>query len=146
MNYQAITSSDELWSKVRDYAEGCGWIAGKELAEHMDNNFFGDWERIVVATDGEKICGYCTAAKTDCIPNVPYTPYIGYLFVDEAYRGNRVSQQMICYAMDYLRSVGFHEVYLVSDHKNLYEKYGFHVIDRKMAPWGAEEKIYTQKL
>ena len=31
-------------------------------------------------------------------------------------------------------------------HKNLYEKYGFHVIDRKIAPWGSEEKIYMQEL
>jgi hypothetical protein len=32
------------------------------------------------------------------------------------------------------------KVYLVSDHENLYEKYGFRVIDRKTAPWGSEEK------
>ncbi|MDO4298341.1 MAG: hypothetical protein Q4C59_07700 [Lachnospiraceae bacterium] len=41
---------------------------------------------------------------------------------------------------------GFEEVYLVSDHVNLYEKYGFSVVDRKMAPWGEEEKIYWQRL
>ena len=47
--------------------------------------------------------------------------------------------------MDYLKSVGFDKVYLVSDHVNLYEKYGFRVIDRKIAPWGSEEKIYMQE-
>ena len=115
------------------------------MANTMDNNVFQDWERVVVAIDNEKICGYCTVAKTDCIPNVSYTPYIGFLFVDEAYRGNRLSQQIICYAMDYLKSVGFDKAYLVSDHENLYEKYGFRVIDRKIAPWGSEEKIYMQE-
>ena len=145
MNYKTITSSDELWYKVRNYAESCSWRAGKALANAMDNNTFQDWERVVVAIDNEKICGYCTVAKTDCIPNVPYTPYIGFVFVDEVYRGNRLSQQLICYAMDYLKSVGFKKVYLVSDHENLYEKYGFRIIDRKMAPWGSEEKIYIQE-
>ena len=145
MNYQSITASDELWCKVRNYAENCSWKAGKALANTMDNNVFQDWERVIVALDNGKICGYCTAAKTDCIPNVPYTPYIGFLFVDEAYRGNRLSQQIISYAMDYLKSVGFDKVYLVSDHVNLYEKYGFRVIDRKIAPWGSEEKIYMQE-
>jgi len=115
------------------------------LANTMDNNAFQDWERIVVAIDNERICGYCTVAKTDCIPDVSYTPYIGFMFVDEAYRGNRLSQQIIYYAMDYLKSVGFDKVYLVSDHENLYEKYGFCVIDRKIAPWGSEEKIYMQE-
>ena len=48
--------------------------------------------------------------------------------------------------MKYLKSIGFDKVYLVSDHENLYEKYGFKVIDRKMSPWGSEEKIYIQEL
>lgn len=146
MNIKTLTSADKLWSKVKKYAENCSWGAGKALAQMMDKGVFQDWERVVAALDGEEICGYCTIAKTDCIPNVDYTPYIGFLFVDEAYRGNRLSRQIILHAMDYLKSVGFEKVYLVSDHVNLYEKYGFQVIDRKMAPWGEEEKIYMQKL
>lgn len=146
MNIKTLTSADKLWSKVKKYAENCSWRAGKALAQMMDKGAFQDWERVVAALDGEEICGYCTVAKTDCIPDAEYTPYIGFLFVDEAYRGNRLSQQIILHAMDYLKSVGFEKVYLVSDHVNLYEKYGFEVIDRKMAPWGEEEKIYVQVL
>lgn len=41
----------------------------------------------------------------------------------------------------YLKTVGFDKVHIVSDHENLYERYGFHVIERKIAPWGSEEKI-----
>lgn len=145
MNFKAITSSDELWCRVRNYAESCSWRAGKSLANAMDENVFKDWERVIVVLDNEKICGYCTVAKIDCIPDICYTPYIGYMFVDEEYRGNRLSQKLIQYAMDYLKMVGFDKVYIVSDHENLYEKYGFKVIDRKMAPWGSEEKIYMQE-
>lgn len=36
-------------------------------------------------------------------------------------------------------------MYLVSDHENLYEKYGFRVIDRKIASCGSEEKIYIRE-
>lgn len=107
--------------------------------------YFNDWERVIVAVDNEKICGYCTVSKTDCIPDVDYTPYIGYMFVDEEYRGNRLSQKLIQYAIDYMKNVGYDKVYIVSDHENLYEKYGFRVIDRKTAPWGSEEKIYMQE-
>ena len=145
MNFKLITSSDELWCRVRNYAESCSWRAGKALANAMEHNAFNDWERVIVAVDNEKICGYCTVSKTDCIPDVYYTPYIGYMFVDEEYRGNRLSQKLIQYAMDYLKVVGFDRVYIVSDHENLYEKYGFEVIDRKIAPWGSEEKIYMQE-
>ncbi len=146
MNFKAITSSDELWRRVRNYAEGCSWRAGKALANRMDNNEFGDWESVIAAMDGEKICGYCTVSKTDCIPAADYTPYVGFIFVGEEHRGNRLSQRLIQYAMDYIETLGYNKVYIVSDHENLYEKYGFRVIDRKMAPWGSEEKIYMREL
>lgn len=146
MNLKMITSSDKMWSEVRDYAKDCSWDAGKSLANAMDNNLFTEWERVIVALDNQKICGYCTVAKTDCIPNVYYTPYIGYMFVGEEYRGNRLSQKLIQYSMEYLKSIGFDKVHIVSDHENLYEKYGFEIIDRKIAPWGSVEKIYMQQL
>ena len=145
MNFKTITSSDELWCSVRNYAENCSWRAGKALANAMDHNAFNDWERVIVALDNEKICGYCTVSKTDCIPDVYYTPYIGYMFVDEKCRGNRISQKLIQYAIEYIKKVGFDKVYIVSDHQNLYEKYGFRVIDCKMATWGSEEKIFIQE-
>lgn len=146
MNFRAITSSDALWNRVRDYAAECSWRAGKALANDMDNNVFVDWERVMVALEDDRVCGYCTVTKIDCIPDVNYTPYIGFLFVDEEYRGGRLSQKLIQHAEDYLKSVGFDKVYLVSDHENLYEKYGFRVVERKIAPWGAEEKIYVQEI
>lgn len=146
MEIKIITSSDDLWNRVKNYAENCSWKAGKSLADNMENNIFEDWERVVVALENENICGYCTVVKNDCIPNVHYTPYIGYIFVGEKYRGNRLSQKLIQYAMDYLKSIGFKKVHIISDHENLYEKYGFYVIDRKIAPWGSEEKIYVRKL
>lgn len=146
MDFKKITSSDELWNKVRDYAKSCSWGAGKSLADAMDKNMFTEWERVIIALENKKICGYCTAAKTDCIPDVYYTPYIGYMFVGEEYRGNRLSQKLIQYSMDYLKSIGFDKVYIVSDHENLYEKYGFEIIDCKTAPWGSVEKIYMQRL
>lgn len=101
---------------------------------------------MIVALHGNDIAGYCTVAKSDCIPNVSYTPYIGYLFVDEKYRGQRLSQKLISYAISYLQTLGFQRVFLVSDHENFYEKYGFKVIDKKTAPWGAVEKIYMREI
>lgn len=144
MTFTLLANSHELWDNVKEYAATCSWSAGKSLARDMENDIFSQWERVIVACEKQEICGYCTVAKTDCIPNLSYTPYIGYVFVDERYRSHRVSQRMILFAMDYLQKLGFHEVYLVSDHDNFYEKYGFSVIDRALSPWGSVEKIYHQ--
>ena len=145
MEFKTITSACKEWPRVAEYAQNCSWRAGKALADDMLHNRFTDWERVIVATEEDSIAGYCTVAKTDCIPHVTYSPYIGFLFVDEKYRGSRLSQKLIAYAMEYLKELGFKEVYLVSDHNNLYEKYGFEVIDKQVAPWGKEEKIYRKK-
>lgn len=146
MNFLSITSSDDMWKEVSQFAQNCSWRAGKSLSQNMSDNTFTDWERVIVALHENDIAGYCTVAKSDCIPNVSYTPYIGYMFVDEKYRGQRLSQKLISYAMSYLQALGFQQVFLVSDHENFYEKYGFKVIDRKMAPWGEIEKIYMREI
>lgn len=146
MNFLSITSSDDMWKEVSQFAQNCSWRAGKSLSQNMSDNTFTDWERVIVALHENDIAGYCTVAKSDCIPNVSYTPYIGYMFVDEKYRGQRLSQKLISYAMSYLQALGFQQVFLVSDHENFYEKYGFKVIDKKMAPWGEIEKIYMREI
>lgn len=146
MQINTITPSDRLWKKVEEYAENCSWRAGKSLSDKMKKHSFEDWERVVICFEDDDIYGYLAVDKNDCIPNISYTPYISYVFVGEEYRGNRISQKMIEFALSYLKSLGFDRAHIVSDHENLYEKYGFEVIDRKVAPWGALEKIYMRKL
>ena len=146
MEFDLLTPDHPLWERVADAAQNCSWSAGMALAQSMRSGALTGWERVIAAHFGSAVCGFCTVTRADCIPDVPYTPYIGFVFVDEAFRGKRLSQRMIRFAMDYLKSLGFQRVYLTSDHENLYEKYGFSVIDRKTAYWGAEEKIYMREL
>lgn len=146
MELKLITSESAEWNGVIEFADKCSWNAGKALASKMRQNNFEDWEHVIIAKNQENILGYCTVAKTDCIPELSYTPYIGFMFVSEEYRGNRLSEKLILFAMSYLKDLGFDKVYLVSDHINLYEKYGFEVIDKQLAPWGEIEKIYMREL
>jgi ribosomal protein S18 acetylase RimI-like enzyme len=142
MQIESLIDSDKLWQVVAEYAQNCSWKAGPALAKQMKGCLFSDWERVFAALDGDHITGFCTLAKTDCIPNIPYSPYIGFVFVGEQFRGNRISEILILSALAYAKERGFDKVYLVSDHVNLYEKYGFVKIDEKEAPWGAMETIF----
>ena len=108
MKFRLLDSTDHFWQIAKKYAENCSWRAGKNLAFLMKENQFSDWEKVIVVTENEDICGFCTVQKNDCIPDVSYTPYVSYIFVDE--------------------------------------KYGFVVIDRKVAPWGSVEKIYRKEI
>lgn len=135
---------DERWWEVASFANRCSWGAGLTLAKMMREARFKDWERVFAAVCDGRIVGYCAFLETDCIENVPYGPYIGYVFVDEQYRGGRLSEKMIRAAMAYAASQGFEKVYLVSNHVNLYEKYGFEKIDAKVDVWGNLETIFVQ--
>lgn len=138
-----LLPEDALWEAVAAFVEHCSWRAGPFLARQMREGGFTDWERVFVALAGPRIAGYCTFQKTDCIPGVPYTPYIGFVFVDEAFRGNRLSGRMVKAALQYAGELGFQTVYLVSGEIGLYEKYGFVKIDEKPDAWGRMEQIFS---
>ena len=114
------------WDKVADFAVHCSWRAGPHLAELMRNNQFADWERVIAAFSGDDPVGFCTLTAKDEMPDsCDFSPFIGFVFVSDAYRGMRISAQMIDAAAAYAGSLGFHTVYVTSDERGLYEKYGF---------------------
>lgn len=143
-----LTEKDALWKELAAYARDCSWRAGSGLARAMEQNAFTGWERVFAAVENSRIAGYCTLAERDCLPDVPYTPYIGFVFVGEPYRGKRLSRQLLKAAMGYAQKLGFEKVYLVSDHQGLYEKYGFVRVDEKPAPWNPEtmETVFMHRL
>lgn len=143
MDIKVLKYGDDLWELVINYAKNCSWGAGPFLSNQMQENGFLDWERVFVAIDGLQICGYCTLTKTDCIPDVEYTPYVGFMFVGEEYRGHRLSEQLIKQALKYAKTIRFEKVYLVSGEKDLYEKYGFVKIEVKKDFWGRLEQIFS---
>jgi N-acetylglutamate synthase-like GNAT family acetyltransferase len=144
LEIKTLTYCDkELWEEVAMYAGNCSWdVTGKYLSSLMKNNGFSDWERVFVALENHFIAGFCTLSKTSSVLNDIYTPYVGFIFVGEPYRGNRVSEKLCFFAINYAKTVGFDKVYLYSELVNFYEKYGFIKIDEKEAPWGEKLSIY----
>lgn len=140
MTIQPLTAADPRWEDVAAYAEACSWRAGSLLAHTMRSESFHDWERVFAAwTDAGEVAGFCELTERDCLPDVPYTPYIGMVFVGEPHRGHRLSERMIDAASDYAAFLGFSRVFLISDHVGLYEKYGFLKADERPAPWNPSE-------
>ncbi|MDF0478965.1 GNAT family N-acetyltransferase [Vagococcus sp. PNs007] len=53
------------------------------------------------------------------------TPNLCALYVEEDYRGKRISERLIDEIGHYLNSQGIETLYLITDHVGLYEKYGW---------------------
>ena len=136
----------KLWNELIDYANKCEWEAWPILAQKMQWNSFSERERVFVATEDENIAWYCTFTKEDWIPNCDYTPFVWFIFVDEKYRWKRYSEKMINTVEKYARTLKFHELYIISDHKWLYEKYWFEPIDIKTDELWRSETIFKRKI
>ena len=100
MEIVSLRPGDALWEAVAACAEDCSWRAGKGLAQQMREGRFQDWERVFALAEGTAIAGYCALVEVDCL-DVPYRPFIGYVFVGEPYRGQRWSEKLIRAAMAY---------------------------------------------
>lgn len=141
-----VVRTDALWSRLADYAQSCSWIAGPHLAGMLRENRFSDWEAVFAAMDGERIVGFCTFLKTDYYPENRYWPWISSIFVDEQYRGRRISGLMIEKAIEYAKEQGFDKVYIPSDMTGFYEKYGFELIDRLVNYGGDEDNVFMKRI
>lgn len=144
MKIEQLTSTHENWDKAAVFAENCSWGAGKTLAGLMGKNEFKDWERVFAAFEDDEPVGFCTLTEKDELhPKYPYTPLIGFVFVDEAHRGRRISEEMIEKVLEYAKSIGYGKVYVMSGEKGLYEKYGFIPMGEFESVYGGSEELFV---
>lgn len=125
ITFKALDETSEDWNKYAKKISEVSWRAGTSLAEKMNNRFFSDWERVIVGISGDELACFCTVSKEDGLTDNSFTPFIGYVFVGETYRGKRVSEQLLSYTETYLKELGFQSIYIVSGEIGLYEKYGY---------------------
>lgn len=141
-----LKNQDEYYEQLIEYALNCPWRAGSSLADKMKNNYFIGWQRVIVALIDQKIAGFATFVECDSIKNNKYQPFIGYVYVDEQYRGRRLSEKMIDEIINYAKMLGFKSVYVHSGELGLYEKFGFKIIDSGITNSGKHENIYEKMI
>lgn len=95
MKIEKIDEKSIYFNELINYARTCSWVAGDHLADLLENDAFIDWESAFAAIVDQRIVGFCTFMKTDYYPDNKYFPWISTIFVDEEYRGKRISQLMI---------------------------------------------------
>ena len=146
MEINFITPKDKSRDSLKNYANSCDREAWPILAQKMQWNDFSDWERVFIATENDKIIWFCTFTKEDWIPDCDYSPFVWFIFVDENYRWKRVSEKMINAVEKYAKTLNFKKLYIVSDHKGLYEKYWFEKCDEKADDLWRIETIFVRDI
>ena len=147
MKIEFMTSGHPLWTETISFADSCSWRAGHYLAERMRKNDFSETECVLVAVENEKIVGYCTFSLKDELPDgSPYSPFIGFMFVDEGSRGNRISERLINAAIDHAQAVGHKTIYIMSGEQGLYEKYGFEKAGDFKTIYGSVDQLFQKHI
>ena len=75
--------------------------------------------------DGEKIVGGLGVIENDFHDRKDLTPNVCAVYTEAAYRCNGIAGNLLRMAVEDLRSKGVSPVYLLTDHTNFYERYGW---------------------
>ena len=144
---EIMKSGHPLWNKTITFAENCSWRAGTALAKRMRENDFAENERVLVALENDDIAGFCTFANNDELPvEYDFSPFIGFMFVDEKYRGHRLSGKLIDAACGIAKEQGFSTVYIMSGEVGLYEKYGFEKLGDYATIYGTTDQLFHKEI
>ena len=105
------------------------WNASTFLAKMLtDGTFFetvGEGSEVLLLVDGDVLVSHCTFSKYDDIQPTELTPWIGFVYTFEKYRGNRYAGLLFREAERLAKERSVKEIYLSTNHTGLYEKYGF---------------------
>ena len=78
---------------------------------------------IVVCDD--KIIGGCGVIENDFHDRKDLTPNLCALYVEEAYRNQKVAGTLLDYVCKDMKERGIDRLYLLTNHTNFYERYGW---------------------
>lgn len=110
----------------------------KECIEKKDK--IPQWY-IVLNSDNKIIAG-AGIIDNDFHDRKDLTPNLCALFVEEKYRRRGIAGKILNFARKDLGTMGFKKIYLVTDHMNFYEKYGWKFFCMVKDSEGALERMY----
>ena len=92
--------------------------------------------------DDEKLVGFISIFPSDCEERKDLFPWYATMFVKEEYRGRGYSKILNDAILNEARKRGFKKIYLKTDLKNYYEKFGANYIEKLKTG----EKLYFFEL
>ena len=129
-----VLKNDEIRDKLIQFSGNCSWQpTGSYLAELVKDNNLEEKEVVFVAVENDEVVGF-VAFLTECVADVresdadveQMNAWLDFLFVDESYRGQKISTKLIEGIFKHCKRKHFDKLYLITeDHEAMYQKYGF---------------------
>ena len=147
--YQLEKTQQDFW---KEQIKSSSWSAADFLVSLIDKDEFyktlGEGSKLYLLVKENSIVSFCTYSKQDCIKDENLFPWIGFVFTFPEFRGKRCAFDLFDYIFETEREKEnpLEKIYIATDHENLYEKYGFTFIEKRIDVWGDECKIYYKNV
>lgn len=147
------------WTEYRDlpdpdkaiaYLRSIEWGAGKHLAALLEKDAFaaeyGTSAGLYFVQQDGGLIGFGALVEKDYLPRPALKPWIALVYVDPKARGQRLSEKIVRYLEMQTSQRGFKQVYLVSQHLGLYEKYGYTLLEKTDEGIHEVDYLYSKSL
>lgn len=133
----------ELRRKLLNQINEPLWKGAKDLYERVKNNEEHGKLFIMYDIDKDHIISFGTLQDFDEIKSDELKPWIGSIYTFRPYRGNRYSEKLIKLILQIAKNNGNQYVYLSSDNKGMYEKFGFKLYGMMKTVKGNETQVFV---
>lgn len=117
------------------------WLEKDELKKNCGNS-----AEVYLLTDGDNLVSFAVLAEQDEIEAPELSPWIGFVYTSEKYRGCRNAGKLITHICDTLKQENIRKVYVSTEEVGLYEKYGFSFHKTMLTRDGKKTRVYVREV
>lgn len=136
--------NDEVWLDKINEAD---WSAASFLVNLVKTRQFdqvlsgGD---IYLVIEEAELIGFFTITNQDCIADKTLFPWLGFVYVFPLYRKQGFLRKIIAFAFDTVKALGYEQLFVASEHLELYQKFDFEYYDKRIDVFNEPTLIYVK--
>ncbi|WBW49875.1 GNAT family N-acetyltransferase [Peptoniphilus equinus] len=128
VNYNDADNQTALLAYLRGVEWNAGRFMHRQLTEDTFYATFGQRAKLFFLMDRHHIAGFGALVEQDYQKVADFTPWIAFVYVDPAYRGDGWSRRIVTFLEAQAIQEGWHEVYILTQHQGLYGKMDYHFV------------------
>ena len=126
IQYITLREKPELMNTAAEWFHSKWGVPKEAYLECMQAYLSGETELgWYLCLDGEQIVGGMGAIENDVDDHKDLSPNVCAVYTEDSHRKMGIAGELLNMTVEDLRSKGLSPVYLVTDHTNFYERYGW---------------------
>ena len=141
----AIREHPKYFDRAVDYFSSRWGIDRKIYEESISDSITtsNPLPRWYIMLKGDTIIGSFGLIENDFMVRKDLLPWLCALYIEESERGKALGSKLLAYGRQEALKLGFHKVYLCTDHVGYYERYGWDFFGLEESEWGGKTRVYS---